>query len=259
MKKALLILTLFFVFSSEINAQITPGTNNVLYVNINVTTGNESGSSWANALPELADALKYAKEQDNYTPGNPLKIYVAKGTYKPLYSAEDINFGIPSGLYNTFLIVKNVQLFGGFDPANGITDLSQDRLLPYATGIGEGTILSGDVNGDDIISGSGSTLSISNNGDNNYHIVVSAGDVGAALLDGFTITGGNTKNTLDFITINGINFNSSRGGGMYLNSSSPSIVNVTLNGNSANQPGVDPNGGGTGGAIYVASSSPIIT
>lgn len=178
MKKALLILTLFFVFSSEINAQITPGTNNVLYVNINVTTGNESGSSWANALLELADALKYAKEQDNYTAANPLQIWIAGGTYKPMYSPEDGNFGNADGRNNSFLMVNNVQLYGGFV---GTEVTLADRDLSITA---NGTTLSGDIG------------TLNDNSDNAYHVVVSSGDVGSAKLDGVSLIGGNANGLL---------------------------------------------------------------
>src|SRR5690606_37815771 len=72
---------------------ITP-TDGILYVDREVAEGNGSGDSWGNAIPELADALKWAREQwgedgsnASWGPDNPLQISVAKGTYNPLYHA----------------------------------------------------------------------------------------------------------------------------------------------------------------------------
>src|SRR5690606_36200137 len=69
--------------------------DNILYVN-HSATGNKSGNSWENAIPELADALRWAREQcgENgsgaaWDAEHPLQTWVAAGTYKPLYSAED--------------------------------------------------------------------------------------------------------------------------------------------------------------------------
>lgn len=47
-------LYLFYSFS--------PSANDILYVDQNVVGGNQSGDSWANAIPELADALTWTRE-----------------------------------------------------------------------------------------------------------------------------------------------------------------------------------------------------
>src|SRR5690554_7997755 len=89
MKKLYLILTFLLFVVPSIAQTITPDANNVIYVNTAVTDGTGDGSSWANAIPELADALKYARTQYNANntvyDTTPLQIYVAIGTYKPLY------------------------------------------------------------------------------------------------------------------------------------------------------------------------------
>ena len=153
----------------------TPDASNTLYVNINVTGGNGSGNSWANAIPQLADAMKYARAQ--YIANNavydatPLKIYVAKGTYKPMYSPQNSIYTQDDGMNNAFVIVKNVQIYGGFDPNNGIDDLTDTRIFDE-----NGSILSGDIGNSPLYEY-----------DDAYHVVISAGAVGTALLDGFTI------------------------------------------------------------------------
>ncbi len=224
---------------------ITPDANNILYVDKSVSGSNGNGNSWANALPELADALVWAKENETAWSASidSLQIYVAGGTYKPLYSPADNNFGNDAGRDNSFLMVNNVQLYGGF--AGTESALSERDLSLTANK----TILSGDVNDDDVVSGSGSTLSITNNTENNYHVVVSAGPVSAASLNGLTITGGNADD-FDILTVNTITIVHSHGGGMYNYSSNPTLTNVTISGNNA-----EDNGGG----IHNRNSSPNIT
>src|SRR5690606_640610 len=102
--------------------QIVPDAENILYVNQRVSSGNGAGNSWENAIPELADALKWAREKydadpanPGWTEGAPLKIYVAKGVYKPLYNAADGQYTTDGSRDNAFVMVKNVQLYGGFD------------------------------------------------------------------------------------------------------------------------------------------------
>ena len=216
----------------------SPNLDNILFVNKSVSTGNNSGDSWANAIVELADALKYAKENEANWADTPLQIWVAGGTYKPLYRLamirDNLN-GMDPERDNTFLMVENVQLYGGF--AGGEATLS-DRDLSQTI---NATILSGDLLGND-----GSDFT--NYDDNSLHVVMSSGAVGSAKLDGFTIMGGNGN--IDFysgnLTINGNFVYPWGGGGMFNISSSPTLTNVTLSGNSAFW----------GGGMYNESSSP---
>lgn len=164
---------------------ITPDENGILYVDKNVAGGTGAGDSWENAIPELADALKWARAQwdetENEAPwdvNNPLKIFVAKGTYTPLYSAVDGEYTQDGGRDNAFVLIPNVQLFGGFDPLNGVRNLNDPRILP--TEEGQGTILSG---------------FITESGERVFHVVISIGEMGSALLNGFSITEGNADGT----------------------------------------------------------------
>ncbi|MBB4119897.1 putative outer membrane repeat protein, partial [Mesonia hippocampi] len=255
---------------------LQPDTNNIIYVdkNVDTNTSNQNANSWANAIPELADALKWTRIQQNADSSvfdsQPLQIYVAKGTYKPLYNAEDGKYSVNGNRDNAFVMVKNVQLYGGFDPANNITDLTHTRDFSETTG----TILNGDFNNDDVVTGSGASLSFSNTTENTYHVVISANDVGNALLDGFSLTGGSANGSND-ITVNGQAIFKHLGGGMYNSNSSPSLTNVNIVNNTA-----DGNGGGMynensstnltnvkiesntanyGGGIYNENSSPSLT
>ncbi|MGJ8550139.1 hypothetical protein, partial [Winogradskyella wichelsiae] len=239
----------------------TPDSNNILYVNKAVSGGTADGSSWSNALPELADALVWAKNNEATSwATTPLQIWVAGGTYNPLYSPEDgANFGTNQTRDNTFLMVNNVQLYGGF--AGTETTLTA-RDLSITTNT---SILSGDI---------GTLTDIS---DNTYHVVVSSGDVGSALLNGFKVTAGNA-NSYSSILINTNNYNGYIGGGIYNYNSSPSFTNVAITENTASIGGgiynnnnnnnsspsftnvaITENTASSGGGIYNNTSSPSLT
>jgi hypothetical protein len=225
----------------------TPGTafvklltpiNNTLYVNKTVSGGNGDGSSWANAIPELADALIWAKNnEDPSWTTTPLQVFVAIGTYKPLYSPADSDFGTDQGRDNSFSMVNNVQIYGGFDPSNNINTLNDARILP--TSGTTGTILSADVNDDD-----GSDFA--NNSENLIRVVVSSGNVGSALLNGFTIRGANGEYN-DDITVNGNPIYQCSGAGIYNSISSPVYENLLLQGNYNTE---------SGGGMFSYQSSP---
>ncbi|MFT4062191.1 MAG: right-handed parallel beta-helix repeat-containing protein [Edaphocola sp.] len=254
------IMIVCILFALHTNAQ-TPDAGNILYVNVNVSGGTGTGNSWANAIPQLANALKYARTQHDANSTvydtNPLKIYVAKGTYKPLYNAADGSYTTDGMRDNAFVMVKNVQLYGGFDPTNGIDDLTDTRNYTN-------TILSGDI-------GTAGTAT-----DNTYHVVIASADVGTALLDGFTVTGGysaSSDNTT--ISVNSNPLARYSGGGMSNYSSSPAVDNCTFAGNTApygggmlNYSSSSPsiancsftaNTAGNGGGMFNISSSPTIT
>src|SRR5690625_1458229 len=220
-------------------ASIIPSPANILYVNQNVDqdvadyTG--SGDSWDNAIPELADALQWAREHvenhlwDFY---DPLMIFVARGTYLPKYSPED---GITDPANptdhrdKTFLLVKNVQLYGGF--AGTESDLEDRDWEAHET------ILSGDLG------------TPNDDSDNAYHVVVSTGDAGKALLDGFVVQDGNA-NVLETIPVDGLtNIERYAGGGIHFSQSSPALTNITLRNNNAHD----------GGGIHHYLSSSILT
>ena len=97
----------------------------VYYVNPN-STGNNDGTSWANAYTNLQDALT------NLTT-NSDELWVASGTYKPHATDRDASF------------VINNNIYGGF--AGTEANLSdRDISLIHST---NATILSGDLLGDD--------------------------------------------------------------------------------------------------------------
>ncbi|MCB0525573.1 MAG: T9SS type A sorting domain-containing protein [Lewinellaceae bacterium] len=130
-------------------------------------TGAGNGSSWADAYTTLNTALDNANEGD--------EIWVAAGTYKPAGMNGD-----PS---SKFLINKFLKLFGGFI---GTETSLAERGDPAI----HATILSGDLNGDDITD----EFDV-NRSDNVLSVVVVTQDApDETLLDGFFIRNGHAIN-----------------------------------------------------------------
>lgn len=153
-----------------------------MYVNVN-TPSDGDGASWAVARRDLAEALRVAALPCS----NVREIWVAAGTYKPDAGTNrrDLSFALGA----------SVRVYGGF--SGGETLLSQRNPAVNLT------TLSGDIG------------TAGNSSDNTYSIVAGY-DVGpGALLDGFTIVGGNSWGDA---------------GGIYLDNSSPTIRNCVVTG-----------------------------
>ncbi|MHB9011475.1 MAG: choice-of-anchor Q domain-containing protein [Ignavibacteriaceae bacterium] len=200
----------------------------ILYVNASAQYGSNEGTSWANAYTSLQTALNAAVNGD--------QIWVAKGTYKPSY-----DYGLGGGSrYYHFEMKNGVSIYGGFAG----TEDSVKQRTNFGPGGADETKLSGDLNGDDIVTGSGATLSITNNSENCYHVIYNRSSLSltkSAVLNGFTIQGG---------FANGLDPYYNRGGGMFNDTASPTITNVTFTANEAKF------GGGLNNYI---SSSPALT
>ena len=209
--------------------------------------------SWANAC-ELSYALTSTVSGQ--------QIWVAAGTYKPTTDTDRLA---------TFRLKVGIAIYGGF--AGTETALSERNPVDNVT------ILSGDLNGDDV--------GFTNNSENVYHVVTGADNV---ILDGFTIMGGNANGTdphdsgggmynrsRSNATLTNITFSgnmATAGGAMHNEISHPALTNVTFINNSANMGGAmnnvsshptltnvtfSGNEAGFGGAIYDNSGSPILT
>jgi len=181
--------------------------------------GNNDGISWTDAYTDLQAAIDAASIGD--------EIWVAAGTYLPT-DAPDENTAVPKD--RAFHLNKNLKIYGGFDGTE--TMLSERDWKTNAT------FLSGDFMDDDMVIGSGSTLSITNNTENAYHVFITFGLDSTTLIDGFTVQGGNADGGSTTISYDGSDFDQNFGGGMYHINSSPSIRNSTFSENSAT------NGGG---------------
>lgn len=162
-------------------------------------SGADNGSSWADAFTSLQSALSAAKTN--------CEIWVAAGTYKPTTSTDrTISFNMKNG----------VDIFGGF--------VGNETLLSQRDWNSNITILSGDLNGDDVVTGSGETLSISGNAENSQHVIYNLNIFDSAYIDGFTITGGNADSYDRF---------DGSGGGIFISMSDPIINNCIITGNSS--------------------------
>ena len=198
-----------------------------IYVDRQATAGLNDGSSWENAYTDLQGGLAAATRDS--------EIWVAKGTYKPSAAGDpNANFSLKTG----------AMIYGGFAGTETARKQRDRDTKP--------TILSGDLNADD-----GPDFS---NTDDNSVLVTRAESVDtSAILDGFTITGGNghtgggmyirdatpTLNHLIFLK----NQASSSGGGLYNHLGNPVLSNVTFSGNA----------GGFGGGFYNEAGNPSLT
>ncbi|MFN8346898.1 MAG: cadherin-like beta sandwich domain-containing protein [Spirosomataceae bacterium] len=142
-----------------------------LYVK-STATGLNDGSTWVNAFTQLQDAL------DAACVGT--EIWVAAGTYKPTRILNGVSVNPRD---KAFIVERAVNLYGGF--------VGTETLLSERDPSLNSTVLSGDFNGDDVVTGSGSSLTINNNGENAFHVVAVKHTVGEAVVDGVVIKGGN--------------------------------------------------------------------
>ena len=190
----------------------------ILYVKWDAT-GENNGTSWADAYTDLQSALAAASSGD--------EVYVAAGTYKPTSGTDRTA---------SFVLKNGVAVFGSFG-----------EWEPSVWGRDESfvTILSGDIGVE------------SDNSDNSYHVIIGSNTDDTAVLDGFTITGGNANvspndkgggmyNFHGSPTLSNLIFTENYatfGGGMNnesftpSESSNPSLLNVTFSNNSASEGG----------------------
>ena len=182
--------------------------------------GANNGSSWGNAYVDLQSALN-----------SPVcgEIRVARGVYMPTEGGDPaIRFEIRPGQ----------RVYGGFAG----TEANLEQRDPAANR----TVLSGDIDHDDITDADGIVVETSDRRGNNSHAVVRMDGTGAAgpvtsitVLDGFAITGAY-----------GYGYN---GGGLYCNGSgtghecSPTLRNLLFSANVADAGGALYNDGIDGG------------
>ncbi len=201
--------------------------------------GASDGTSWEDAYNDLQAALYIAAASPVVT-----EIWVAAGTYTPDRGTHERTA--------TFQLTGGVALYGGF--AGWETSLDQRDLDT------NGTTLSGDLNGND-------GPDFTSNGENSYHVLTST-DVGSnAVLDGFTISGGNANGggpdssgggmyneggsltTVSNCIFSG-NAADADGGGMWNSGGDPVLINCIFNGNSATT--------GGGGAMWISEGNPVL-
>jgi hypothetical protein len=211
MKKVFLILLLILSFTANLYCITSHST---YYVKYNAT-GSNTGASWTDAYTSLQSALSIATSGD--------QIWVAAGTYKPS-SAYDLT---NTSRYYHFRMKAGVSIYGGFAGTEGAVN----ERVNYGVGQINETILSGDLNDNGI--------------DNNdaYHVFYHPSSLAlssTAVLDGFTIKGGNANSSNPH----------NCGGGMYNNACAPTITNCTFSSNSSND---------VAGGMYIFNCNPNIS
>ncbi len=177
----------------------TPLPRDVMFVRDDAAEGGD-GSSWTSALRGLELATCVAAGSG----GTTREVWVAGGTYRPTLRTQS---GDPRSA--RFLLADGVTLYGGFAGTEEALDERHAETNP--------TILSGDLKGDD-------QPGYGNRSDNAYHVVVGTGASPDAVLDGFTLYGGQADAAFG---TNGI------GGGLWIAGGSPTVRSCTLTGNVA--------------------------
>lgn len=169
-----------------------------VFVNI-AASGTRDGTSWTNAYTELYTALSAVQEG--------AELWIAKGTYKPTTDSDRTKF---------FQMKRAIGLFGGF--------AGNESTLDSRNWKNNATVLSGDIGTQNDIS------------DNSYH-VMDARSCDLAVIDGFSISGGNANGDYNYV----YHF----GGGL-ISSSNLEVSNCLFTGNFAES---------GGGGIYITEWS----
>ncbi|MBN2006431.1 MAG: hypothetical protein JXA21_23970 [Anaerolineae bacterium] len=195
----------------------------IICVNADASGPIHDGLSWTTAYTNVQDALAA-------TTAIAHEIWIAEGIYYPDLGAGQINDAVTA----TFAIQPGMTLYGGFAGTESTLDLRDP-----ATYI---TVLSGDIDGNDLINAHG-VVSTTDHiiGNNAYHVVTNksvteTAQVETARLDGFTITAGDART-----------YGYEKGGGME-NDGNISLSNVIFEGNRAF----------SGGGMYNHSSKAVL-
>ncbi|MHC4676148.1 MAG: S8 family serine peptidase, partial [Planctomycetota bacterium] len=199
----------------------------VLFIDADANGAND-GTSWTDAFNQLQDVISLAAG----APRAVDEIRVANGVYKP-----DWGSGVTLGdRLAVFQLISGVAICGGYAGFGAPGPNARD-IDVYET------ILSGDLNGDDMeIADPEDLLDEPTRGENSYCVVTGNRTEPDAVLDGFTITAGNADE----------DFPPSRAssGGMLNDSGSPTLVNCTFSENAARA---------FGGGMFNGNSSPTLT
>lgn len=186
--------------------------NQILYVNARAPGGD--GASWEKAFNNLEAALHATRLS-----GNASQIWIAAGVYKPSVAYGGGYSGAEPNLV-TFNLPNNIALYGGF---NG-TEQSLSKRDPKKNL----TILSGDLNGDDVTNPG----NLTNKSDNAWHVLTADG-VTNVMLDGLVVQGGYaagpdagqiTPQPIGVI-INSLNYAHNNGGGLLVRHGAKVVLN----------------------------------
>lgn len=209
-----------------------------LYVDAAAGNDENTGSSWKDALRTLSAALAQVDPDPVQRAGGSVLqvgspprtegtvIKVAQGIYKPECSGGAVCIAADARV-RTFSLLDHVEIRGGYAGiGNGAINPEERNPLGYVS------VLSGDLEEND----DGTEFGLS---DNCYHVVTSFGTNPSAILDGFTIRGGNA----DLSEMRGGTW-ADRGAGLYNDGGDPTISNCVFENNRASGPDA------RGGAMY---------
>ncbi len=166
-----------------------------IYVDARAAGPVHDGTSWCAGFVHLQDAIAAASLSDT--------IRVAAGTHRPDHGVGQV----AGDRAASFRLAGGVTLLGGFAGCTA-ADPDERNVARHET------ILHGDLNDDD-------QPGLLHNEENSYHVVRGEFNGATAVLDGFTIVGGNA---------NGGDLHN-RGGGLFLTSGQADIRDCTFRGN----------------------------
>jgi len=206
-----------FLLSFFLLMLCSAGTAKTIYVDDDAAGAND-GTSWGNAYTFLQEALADARLAEK-----PVEIRVAQGIYRP----NEGLIAIPKFDWRTttFQLINDVTLKGGY-AGIGEFDPNACDIKIYQT------ILSGDLNDNDAdVNEPEYLLDEPTRAENSFHVVTSRDDNPTAVLDGFTITGGNANGGFFDYGAGGLN------NGWFSEGSSIMVLNCTFTRNSSSGPG----------------------
>lgn len=219
----------------------------IIYVDIDASTGG-NGQTWGTAYKYLQDAL----DQTNANGSTDYEIWVAGGVYYPDVdeNGDHLNNVVTESFRLNF---GNVQIYGGFAGTETLRTQRNWNTNP--------TILSGDIDGNDITN-SNSVVEDGDNivGNNSYHVLFLDGVtnetiIESTIIDGFVITAGQAYGDNEDDNGGGLFCDGHEGNWLVPHICSPTLSNLTFSGNNA---------AGFGGALYNYAyhdgySSPVLT
>ncbi len=211
--KISILLSLLSLANLSVNAQTD------IYVDYSAS-GNNDGTSWADAFNEFADAIVYVNDSVNVK-----KIHVAAGTYYPKYFIDN---NTTDNRNKAFVIKRGeFEILGGYPNGGAL-------IRNFAA---NETILSGDIG-------------IINDSTDNCNTILAIGGSGVnpilnLSIDGFTIKDGNANNNY-VPTLNGLLGYSNTGAGIYMNYvKQSSLKNLII---------VNHNAAGSGAGVFALNS-----
>lgn len=228
MKRAVTYKAIVFLILVLLTSSLSAA---VIYVNPGAA-GSNDGTSWADAFTSLSDALSSAVSGD--------EIWVVQGTYKPEVAVDVNQDGVPDPREVTFQIPNGVMLFGGF---TGTENEKSER--DWTSNL---TILSGDIDNNDVLTG-GLVNDVDDIfGSNAYHVLYTVNVDANTGIDGLIINAGSAAPTspIDIFDKN------LRGGGWFSDLAAPEFASSPTIRNSKFQANYSSS---EGGAFYCSTNT----